>query len=286
MAAFEQAVLLHQYVTGVGSILPVLRQLQRAEAGGETLVLPADERDTAYAFDLLEVAPETGLIRKLIAPDFTSARVNVRIRAVGTAIAAPLGEAILADAHRIFGEDYAVTVTGAFYHVAKDSNRLVRAQVLSFSLALLLVFAAIGLLFRSLRLTFIALIPNLMPIAWTGGLMGAFGIDLSTGTAMIASAVIGLIVDDTIHYMNHYTRVRRGDPSEAIRSTSARIGRALVLNNLVLVLGFWVGCFGSFKPTIFFSLLSGVTMLSALLCDLLLTPACLALFDRRRAVPA
>jgi predicted RND superfamily exporter protein len=125
-----------------------------------------------------------------------------------------------------------------------------------------------------------------MPIAWTGGLMGAFGIDLSTGTAMIASAVIGLIVDDTIHYMNHYTRVRRGDPSEAIRSTSARIGRALVLNNLVLVLGFWVGCFGSFKPTIFFSLLSGVTMLSALLCDLLLTPACLALFDRRRAVPA
>jgi predicted RND superfamily exporter protein len=286
MAAFEQAILSHEHVTGVGSILPVLRQLERAESGGEALVLPADERAAAYAFDLLEVAPETDLIRKLIAPDFSTARFNVRIRAVGTAIAAPLGEAILAEAQRIFGEGYAVTVTGAFYHVAQDSNRLVRAQVRSFSLALLLVFAAIGVLFRSLRLTLVALIPNLMPIAWTGGLMGALGIDLSTGTAMIASAVIGLIVDDTIHYMNHYTRVRGSDPAEAIRSTTAGIGRALVLNNLVLVLGFWVGCFGSFKPTIFFSLLSGITMISALLCDLLLTPACLALFDRRRAAPS
>jgi predicted RND superfamily exporter protein len=137
-------------------------------------------------------------------------------------------------------------------------------------------------LFRSPRLTFIALVPNLMPIAWTGGLMGTFGIDLSIGTAMIASAVIGLIVDDTIHYMTHYTRIYRGDPTEAIRHTTAEIGPALFLNNAVLVLGFWVGCFGSFKPTIYFSLLSGVTIVSALLCDLLVTPACLNLFDRRR----
>ena len=116
--------------------------------------------------------------------------------------------------------------------------------------------------------------------------MGAFGIDLSIGTAMISSAVIGLIVDDTIHYMTHYTRVNRGDPVQAIRRTTREIGPALLVNNLVLALGFWVGCFGSFKPTIYFSLLSGVTILSALLCDLLVTPACLNLFDRRRAAPS
>jgi len=286
MATFEQRVLGREHVTGVSSILPVLRQLQRAESGGEELALPANERDTAYAFDLLEAAPEPDRIRKLIAPDFTSARFNVRIRAVGTAIAAPLADAILADAGRVFGEDYTVSATGAFHHVAQDSNRLVTAQVRSFGLALGMVVVSIGVLFRSVRLTFIALIPNLMPIAWTGGLMGAFGIDLSIGTAMIASAVIGLIVDDTIHYMTHYTRVYRGDPAEAIRRTTAEKGPALLVNNLVLALGFWVGCFGSFKPTIYFSLLSGVTILSALLCDLLVTPACLNLFDRRRAVPA
>ncbi len=286
MAAFEQAVLAHEHVTGVGSIVPVLRQLQRAEARGEDLVLPDNERDVAYAFDLLEAAPEQDLIRKLIAPDFTSARFNVRVRAVGTAIAAPLADAILADGRRIFGDDYVVTATGAFYTVAQDSNRLVAAQVSSFALAVTLVVLAIGALFRSLQLTFIALIPNLMPIAWTGGLMGVFGIDLSTGTAMIASSVIGLVVDDTIHYMTHYTRAYRGDPAEAIRHTTAAVGPALFLNNVVLVLGFWVGCFGSFKPTVYFSLLSGVTMITALLCDLYVTPACLMLFHRRRTAGA
>lgn len=286
MAAFEQAILAREDVTGVGSIVPVLRQLQRAESRSDVLALPANERDAAYAFDLLEAAPEQDLIRKLIAPDFTSARFNVRVRAVGTAIAAPLADAILADGRRIFGDDYVVDATGAFYYVAQDSNQLVAAQVNSFSLAVALVVLAIGALFRSLQLTFIALIPNLMPIAWTGGLMGAFGIDLSTGTAMIASSVLGLVVDDTIHYMTHYTRVYRGDPTRAILETTTEIGPALFLNNVVLVLGFWVGCFGSFKPTIYFSLLSGITMITALLCDLYVTPACLVLLGRRRAAVA
>jgi predicted RND superfamily exporter protein len=125
-----------------------------------------------------------------------------------------------------------------------------------------------------------------MPIAWTGGLMGAFRIDLSTGTAMIASAVLGLVVDDTIHFLTRYSRELVDDPGEAIRRTTRAVGMPLTVNNLVLVLGFWVGCFGSFKPTIYFSLLSGVTMLTALLCDLLVTPACLMLLRRRVAGPA
>jgi predicted RND superfamily exporter protein len=282
--SFEQATLGRAHVTGVSSILAVLRQLQRAESGSDELALPEDERDTAYAFDLLEAAPEQDLIRKLIAPGFTSVRFNVRIRAVGTAIAAPLADAILADARAVLWE--LTSSRPAPSPVAQDSNRLVDSQVRSFGLAVALVVVAIGALFRSARLTFIALIPNLMPIAWTGGMMGFLGIDLSIGTAMIASAVIGLIVDDTIHYMNHYTHVYRGDPTEAIRRTTTEVGPALLVNNLVLALGFWVGCFGSFKPTLYFSLLSGITIVCALFCDLLVTPACLHVFDRRHPVRA
>jgi predicted RND superfamily exporter protein len=125
-----------------------------------------------------------------------------------------------------------------------------------------------------------------MPVAWTGGVMGLFGIDLSTGTAMIASAVIGVVVDDTIHYLTGFTRAYRGDPREAVRRTTTGTGTALFVNNVVLVLGFWVGAFGSFKPTVYFSLLSGMTMISALVCDLFVTPACLILLDRGRRAPA
>jgi predicted RND superfamily exporter protein len=287
MAAFEQEIARRPEVTGVSSIVSVLRQLHRAESGSDELKLPENERDTAQAFDLLEAAPEQDLIRKMISPDFTRMRFNVRIRAVGTAIAAPLAEAILADGRRVFGNSYDVAVTGAFYDVATTSNQLVAAQVSSFGMALILVVLAIGILFRSLRLTFIALIPNVMPIIWTGGMMGFLGIDLSTGTAMIASAVIGLVVDDTIHYLDHFTHVYRGDPDEAVRRTTTEVGAPLLVNNLVLVFGFWVGCFGSFKPTIYFSLLSGITMITALVCDLFVTPACLKLITPRRVpVPA
>jgi len=285
MAAFESAALRREPVTGVSSILDVLRQLERAESGGG-LALPGDEQATAWDFDLLEAAPEQPLVRKLLAPDFTRARISVRVRAVGTSGAAPLAESLLEEGRSLLGGDYELVATGAFYRVARDSNRLVLSQVESFGLALATVFLAIGALFRSLRLLLVALVPNLMPVLWTGGMMGFFGIDLSTGTAMIASAVIGVVVDDTIHYLTGFSRAYGGDAREAVRRTTRGIGAALCLNNLVLVLGFWVGCFGSFKPTVYFSLLSGTTMIGALVCDLLVTPACLVLADRRRGVPA
>ena len=282
MAAFEQAALRHPEVTGVGSVLAVLRQLTRAESGGEALVLPGDERATAYAFDLLEAAPEQGLIRKLVAPDFKAARFNVRIHAVGTSVAAPLADEILAEGRQALGDAYRIEATGAFHQVAQDSNNLVSSQVKSFGSALVLVFLAIAVLLRSVRLTAISFVPNVMPIAWTLGLMGFLSIDLSTGTAMIASSVIGLVVDDTIHYLEHYAHVYEGDAPAAIERTTRDVGPPLLVNNLVLVLGFWVGCFGSFKPTIYFSLLSGITMVTALVCDLFVTPASLVVLDPRR----
>jgi len=285
MAAFEAAILRRDPVTGVSSVLDVLREIERAESGGE-LALPGDESASAGAFDLLEAAPEQPLVRKLVAPDFGQARFNVRVRAVGTAVAAPLAESLLEEGRMLLGDDHSLVATGAFYHVARDSNRLVLSQLESFGAALGMIFLAIGALFRSLRLTLVALVPNLMPVLWTGGMMGWLGIDLSTGTAMIASAVIGVVVDDTIHYLTGFSREYRGDARDAVRRTTRGIGAALFMNNVVLVLGFWVGCFGSFKPTIYFSLLSGTTMLAALACDLLVTPACLVLCDRSPRPPA
>jgi len=115
--------------------------------------------------------------------------------------------------------------------------------------------------------------------------MGLFGIELSTGTTMIASVVLGLAVDDTIHYLTRYRREHAQGVRAAIWATTTGTGRALVISSSVLVIGFWVGALGSFKPTIYFSLLTGITMISALVCDLLVLPASLVLCDpaRRRS---
>jgi predicted RND superfamily exporter protein len=183
----------------------------------------------------------------------------------------------LAEGRAIFGPSYSLTPTGSFYQMNQDSNRLVADMVKSFSLSIGLVLLSILILLRSLRLTLLAMIPNVIPILWTLGLMGFCGIDLSTGTAMIGAVVIGLAVDDTIHYLVYYRRVYTGVPSMAVIATTTRIGRALMIASLVLAVGFWVGCFSSFKPTIYFSMLVGGTLIGALLCDLLVLPACLVL---------
>jgi predicted RND superfamily exporter protein len=110
--------------------------------------------------------------------------------------------------------------------------------------------------------------------------MALCGITLNTGTAMIAGVVSGILVDDTIHYLAHFRREWSGDTIAAITRTTRGVGRAVVIANTVLILGFWVGAAGSFLPTVHFSFLIGVTMLGGLACDLLVLPAGLVVADR------
>jgi hypothetical protein len=97
---------------------------------------------------------------------------------------------------------------------------------------------------------------------------------------MIASAVLGLVVDDTIYYLWHYRHAHRGDAVAAIFETTRAVGAPVTAASVSLVLGFWVGAFGSFKPTIYFSLLTGLTMITGVVCDLLVLPASLVVAER------
>src|SRR6185436_4336443 len=284
LAALEDAIRARPHVTTVTSVLAVVRQLHRAQTGG-ALVLPDDDRELGDELDLVEESGHA-LIRRFAGPDLRALRVAVRLRAVGTAESAPLVDAIVADGARLLGPEYTLVPTGALYHVVHDSTRLVHQQVSSFATAIVLVVIAIGLLFRSLTFTVLALIPNVMPILWTGGLMGFAGIELIPGTAMIASAVLGLVVDDTIYYLAHYRHVDQGDAVAAIHATARAVGAPITAVSVSLVLGFWVGAFGSFKPTIYFSLLTGLTMLTGVACDLLVLPASLVVAERWARRPA
>lgn len=268
-----------QQVSGSYSLLSVIKQLNRAETNQEQLSLPENNENLLYLFDLIETSPNQKLLRKLVSPDFTTLRINVRIKAIGSANAADLVSRIEQLAKRKMGKDYELLPTGDFYQVMIDSNRLVSNVVKSFCLSFSMVLMALYALFRSFKLLAMALIPNLVPLAWTGGLMGYLHIDLSTGTAMIAAVVIGLTVDSTIHYLARFQREYQGSSKEAVTMTTTATGRSLSISAFVLFLGFSVGGLSSFLPTIYFSLLTGFTMLGALVCDLLVLPASLILFS-------
>jgi predicted RND superfamily exporter protein len=156
---------------------------------------------------------------------------------------------------------------------------LIRSQIFSFSLAFVVIFFLLTLQLKSIRLGLISMIPNIIPIAMTMGAMGIFNIKLDTATVMISTISIGIAVDDTIHMLNRYKREYRmsNDHTNAVKTALFTSGRAIVSTSFILFLGFWTLLFGSFKPTSYFGFLSGITMITALLGDLLALPALLLL---------
>ena len=163
---------------------------------------------------------------------------------------------------------------------------VVDSQVSSFALAYLAVFLLLGLLFRSITLAAVAMIPNLLPIFVTLGLMGILGVRLDVATVTIAAVVIGIVVDDTIHFLHRFkqelhdpacgaTADEPGDYAEAARRTLRGAGPAMVSTSAILAIGFLVLTLASVKSIIYFGLLSAVAMVAALLADLLVLPAIL-----------
>jgi len=271
-------------VTGTLALTDLLAQLNRAEQRLDRLALPGDEEQLAGLFDLLDAATDQADIRRVMTPDVRRTRITVRLHAIGTREAETVLAGIERAGRATLGADYRVTPVGGFYKVTIDSNRLVAGQVSSFGLALALVLLVIGVTLQSWRLLVAAILPNIVPILWTMGTMGWLGIDLSTATTMVASVVLGIAVDDAIHYLARFRSEYAGDLEGAVDRTTRITGRVLTITTVVLTLGFWVGTLSSFKPTVYFSLLSGLTMVTALICTITLLPACLRVLHAEKVV--
>jgi len=127
------------------------------------------------------------------------------------------------------------------------------------------------------------MIPNLLPILLTLGLMPMLGIPIDVGTVMIASVALGLVVDDTIHFLYRLKLEikQTQEIKSAINDTIHITGRAIILASLALSLGFLALLFASFKPVFHFGILSGIVILLALAFDLIVLPAILGLTGKR-----
>ena len=210
-------------------------------------------------------------------------RITVHTDSMGTLKGATLIEEIREAAALTLGDEFTVYPVGGFYRIIVESNQLVASQIKSFAIAITLILLAIGVVFRSFLYTLLSIIPNVVPLLMTAAIMGFAGIALSTGTAMIASVIIGIAVDDTIHYLSAYRRLKNADRVEALKNTTKSTGFVLLSTTIALSAGFWTAIFGSFQPTIYFAQLSGMTMWFALACDLLVLPAFLRLASPRIA---
>ncbi len=177
--------------------------------------------------------------------------------------------------HDHLPKQFSSRATGIGIVISNTSRFLTNGQIKSLFLTLILIFIIMMILFLSYKVGFVAMLPNLFPIIINFGMMGWLKIPLSMVTSLVASIAIGLAVDDTIHYLVNYNKYFKIDlkKREALRRTIQHIGSPIIFTSLTISLGFSVLLFSSFKPTAIFGLMMIVTMLSALVGDLILLPS-------------
>jgi diguanylate cyclase (GGDEF)-like protein len=166
-------------------------------------------------------------------------------------------------------------VTGFGITISASSHHLTRGQIESLSITMVVVFGIMFLLFLSSKVGLIAIVPNIFPIIINFGIMGWLGIELSMATSLIASIAIGLAVDDTIHYLFRYNREFKKDLDDkrAFRDTLKQVGRPIIFTTITICVGFSILLFSSFKLTAVFGIMMTITVLSALVGDLILLPS-------------
>ncbi|MDZ4818943.1 MAG: MMPL family transporter [Planctomycetota bacterium] len=173
-------------------------------------------------------------------------------------------------------------VTGFFVLLTHLIDSLLRDQWLTFLVATAGMWLVMLVVFRSMVLATIGLVPNVLPVFMMTGLMGWLGLQLNMGAAVIAAFSMGLSVDSTVHYIVDFRRARQagGSMRAALDAAQQSAGRAAVFATLALVVGFSALCFSEFVPTIYFGALTSLTMLGGLAGNLLLLPLLLRLLSR------
>jgi len=172
--------------------------------------------------------------------------------------------------------------TGLYVLLTFLIESLLRDQIISFGLCVVLVVVIMVLAYHNLRIALVSLVPNVFPILLVVGAMGWIGVPINVGTAMIAAVSMGLTIDASIFYLYGYRKMRAaGKPlAEALRETHQGFGRALVFGTLALVVGFSVLAMSRFIPLVYFGVLVSLAMLGGLIGNLLLLPLLLPLVDK------
>ncbi len=209
------------------------------------------------------------------------------IKDVGTDRMERIEEVLQNKIQKFFPEDrYEVDITGKALMFMKGTKYLVNNLVVSLSLAILLIALFMAYMFRSARMILVSLIPNLLPLLITAGLMGFLGIPLKPSTILVFSIAFGISVDDTIHFLAKYRQELKANNWKMSRSVYGALretGVSMFYTSIVLFFGFSVFLSSSFGGTKALGGLVSATLLFAMLSNLLLLPSLLLSLERKIA---
>ena len=276
-------------VANTVSIADILKETHRAlnENRPEFYAVPADPQLVAQELLLFENSG-TDDLEDVVDSQFSLASFSLRIPWVDAVDSMPLFDALEREFRETLGDRVEVTLTGGEAVFSRTMVAVTQSMARSYVLALFVVTPLMILLIGTLRGGLISMIPNLTPILLTLGLAGWLGLRIDFSSMMIGAIVLGIAVDDTIHFMHVFQRYYRenGDARAAVRRTLETTGRAILFTSIVLCAGFASFASSSMANLVTTAILTCFAIAAALVADVLLAPALMVLVSPRETVGA
>jgi len=224
--------------------------------------------------------------RSLVSDDYSRSHITIQLRNAGSYEYAIFFEDIQKDIDDTLGvvrgtyPEMETSVTGSFAMMMRMSDVISKSQFRSLSLAIVIISIILTVSLGSLTGGLLAIIPNMLPAILAFGLMGLLGIPLDTDTLMIAPLIIGIAVDDTIHFVTHYRMAlaNKMKPAAALVQTVKEVGQAVTFTSMVLGMAFFMLSFSDYLGLAKVGIFGSLAIFVALLCDLLFLPALIYVF--------
>ncbi|MGD2269521.1 MAG: MMPL family transporter [Desulfobacterales bacterium] len=272
------------FIGKVFSVTDVLKEIHQAlnENNPSFYRIPQDRNVVAQEFLLFENTGSDDL-QRIVDSQFAKARVTIKSPWVDAVVCRDF----IADVDRtlktIFQDKAAFHTTGLMALLARAITAAIYSMARSYVIAFVAITILMILLMGDLKMGLISMIPNVLPVLITMGIMGWTNTPVDINSLMIGSIALGVVVDDTVHFMYNFQRYyqRTSSPHHAVRETLLGTGRALLITSLVLSAGFFILLASSLNHLIRFGFFTGITILIALAADFLLLPALMMRVTRK-----
>lgn len=267
------------------SIVDVIKETNQALNGNDPAYYVVPEERALIAQELLLFENSgTDDLEKLTDSQFQLARITMRVPRTNAVNYPPFLEALDAGLTENLGEDISFHITGMAAILSSIFLAMLTSMAKSYAFALIVITPLMILLIGNVRIGLVSMIPNLLPVIMTLGIMGWLDIRLDTSTMVIGSILIGLAVDDTIHFLHRFHRYFQegADTPLAVRKTLHTTGAALFFTSLVLGSGFLtIGTMGTMNNSVIFGYVTAMGIGIAFMADVFLAPALMMLVMKK-----
>jgi len=268
------------------SVVGLVKYSKQAYYNGNTKFyqLPTSQENSFILSYAKNSSSNVDLLKNFVDSTGQYARITTFMKDIGTDKMERIEEDLQTEINKVFPKErYNVTITGKALVFQKGTKYLVKNLAVSLTLAIILIASFMAYMFRSARMIMISLIPNLLPLLITAGLMGYLGVPIKPSTILVFSIAFGISVDDTIHFLAKYRQELQANNWKikvSVYGALRETGVSMFYTSIVLFFGFSVFTISSFGGTVALGALVSTTLLFAMLSNLLLLPSLLLSLER------